>query len=95
MLVWLDRLESACRLRLLRKKRRFVGAGSPTRGHRNIEQPQVELRAFALAEPEAERFFAAFDVDSDHDVERLLDDPPFVSHFEEERIQVEDRPDCL
>jgi len=60
-----------------------------------IEQPQVELRAFALAEPEAEQFFAAFYVDSDHDVERLLDDPPFVSHFEEERIQVEDRPDCL
>src|SRR5262245_19763494 len=60
-----------------------------------IEQLQIELRALALAEPQAEQFLAAFEVDSDRDIERLLDDPPFVSHFEEERVQVEDRPDCL
>src|SRR5262245_13769389 len=60
-----------------------------------IEQLQIELRAFALAEPEAEQFLAAFEIDADCDVERLLDDSSFVSHFEEEGIQVEDRPDCL
>src|SRR5262245_12742147 len=60
-----------------------------------IEQLQVELRAFALAEPESEQFLAAFEIDSNRDVERLLDDTPFVAHFEEERIQVEDWPDCL
>ena len=33
----------------------------------------------------------AFEIDPDRNVERLLDDPSFVSHFEEERVQVEDR----
>src|SRR5262247_2783267 len=60
-----------------------------------IEQLQIELRAFAFAEPQSEQFFAAFDVDSDRDVERLLDDPSFVTRFEKERVQIEDRPDCL
>src|SRR5262250_870804 len=60
-----------------------------------IEQLQLELRALAFAEPEAEQFLAAFEIDSDRYVERLLDDSSFVAHFEEERVEVEDRPDCL
>jgi hypothetical protein len=40
---------------------------------------QVELRAFALAEPQSEQFLAAFEIDSDRDVERLLDDPSFIA----------------
>ena len=53
-----------------------------------IEQLQIELRPFALAEPEAEQFFRAFEVDSDLDVERLLDDQSFVAHFEKGNLAV-------
>src|SRR5215471_20428690 len=60
-----------------------------------IEQLQIELRAFTLAEPQSEQFLAAFEIDPDCEVERLLDDSSFIAHFEEEGVEVEDRPDCF
>jgi hypothetical protein len=36
-----------------------------------IEQLQVELRAFAFAQPQSEQFLAFFEIDADCNVERL------------------------
>lgn len=55
----------------------------------------MEIRAFALAEPESEQFIAAFEIDSDREIEGFLDDAPFVARLDEERVQIEYKPSRL
>ena len=43
----------------------------------------MEIRAFALTEPESEQFLAAFEIDSDRDIKCFLDDASFVARLDE------------
>src|ERR1700693_230441 len=51
---------------------------------------QPELRSFRLRYPQPQHFLLAFQVDSQHYVNRLVLDVALVSHFHHQRVQIHD-----
>jgi hypothetical protein len=53
--------------------------------------PEPKLGTFGFSDPDANDFFQALQIDTDHQVHGFIDHPPVFFNLDDERIEIKNR----